>query len=129
MIRAFILNTFWKNQFTQYFLLKLKNFLETLDDKLDTRIGSQGINLSGGQKQRVAIARAIIDKPSILIADEPTGNLDSESGEAIIKLLFELNKKQGATLIIVTHDLDIANRCDRVIELKDGNVVSDRNKK
>ncbi len=87
---------------------------------------SKANDLSGGQKQRVAIARAIIDKPSILIADEPTGNLDSESGEAIIKLLFELNKTQNATLIIVTHDHDIAKKCGRIIELKDGLVERDR---
>lgn len=86
-------------------------------------------DLSGGQKQRVAIARAIIDNPSILIADEPTGNLDTESGESIINLLFDLNKSKGATLIIVTHDNDIAKRCQRIIELKDGRIVSDRSKK
>ena len=77
----------------------------------------------------MAIARAIIDNPSILIADEPTGNLDTESGESIINLLFDLNKSKGATLIIVTHDNDIAKRCHRIIELRDGKIVSDRSKK
>lgn len=93
---------------------------------LDDKAKNKANDLSGGQKQRVAIARAIIDQPSILIADEPTGNLDSDSGDAIIKLLFDLNKSKGATLILVTHDLDIAKKCSRVIELKDGNIISDR---
>lgn len=81
-------------------------------------------DLSGGQKQRVAIARALITKPSILVADEPTGNLDTENGEAIAKLLFELNKNNGTTLLMVTHDEDLAKRCQRVIRLKDGEVIS-----
>lgn len=81
-------------------------------------------DLSGGQKQRVAIARALITRPSILVADEPTGNLDTENGEAIAKLLFELNKSNGTTLLMVTHDEDLANRCQRVVRLKDGEIVS-----
>jgi putative ABC transport system ATP-binding protein len=79
-------------------------------------------DLSGGQKQRVAIARALIDNPSILIADEPTGNLDSDNGAAIENLLFELQKKLQTTLVIVTHDTELANRCERVIYLKDGKI-------
>ena len=86
---------------------------------------SKANDLSGGQKQRVAIARALIDNPSILIADEPTGNLDSENGAAIENLLFELQKKLGTTLVIVTHDTDLANRCERIIYLKDGKVEKD----
>ena len=81
-------------------------------------------DLSGGQKQRVAIARALITKPSILVADEPTGNLDTENGEAISKLLFELNKSNNTTLLMITHDEDLANRCQRVVRLKDGEVIS-----
>ena len=82
-------------------------------------------NLSGGQKQRLAIARSIVNKPKIIFADEPTGNLDSKTGEKIIKLLFGLNKKLGATLIVVTHDNDLASKCDRQVILSDGRVIKD----
>ena len=85
---------------------------------LEDRMKSKANDLSGGQKQRVAIARALVDNPSILIADEPTGNLDTENGDAIENLLFELQKKLGTTLVIVTHDTDLAKRCERVIYLK-----------
>jgi len=77
-------------------------------------------DLSGGQKQRVCIARAIVNMPEIIFADEPTGNLDSVTGEAIINLLFRLNKERGITLIVVTHDNDLAARCDRQLIMKDG---------
>lgn len=79
-------------------------------------------NLSGGQKQRLAIARAIVNNPSIIFADEPTGNLDSTTGEKIEELLFGLNKDSGSTLIIVTHDTDLASKCDIQIYIKDGKV-------
>jgi len=79
-------------------------------------------NLSGGQKQRLAIARAIVNKPSIIFADEPTGNLDSTTGEIVEDFLFSLNKKQGSTLIIVTHDPDLAQKCDIQIYIKDGKI-------
>lgn len=77
-------------------------------------------NLSGGEQQRVAIARAIALKPKILLADEPTGNLDDATSREIIDLLFELNRKYNLTMIIVTHDMDIAKRCDKFYTLKDG---------
>lgn len=80
-------------------------------------------DLSGGQKQRVVIARALINNPQIIFADEPTGNLDSATGATVEDLLFTLNKKQGITLIVVTHDEDLAKRCDRQIYLKDGRIV------
>ncbi len=86
------------------------------------KANSRARNLSGGQKQRLAIARAIVNKPSIIFADEPTGNLDSETGSKIIDLLFGLNKKLGATLIIVTHDSDLAALCNRQIHMKDGRI-------
>lgn len=81
--------------------------------------------LSGGEQQRVGLARAFIHKPAVLFADEPTGNLDGETGSQIEQLLYELNRDQGTTLIIVTHDRDLAAKCDRVIELKSGHIISD----
>lgn len=89
-----------------------------LSDKITQKAG----NLSGGQKQRLAIARAIVNKPSIIFADEPTGNLDSQTGETVEQLLFDLNKEAGRTLIIVTHDHDLARRCDMRIYIKDGKI-------
>lgn len=86
-------------------------------------------DLSGGQKQRVCIARAIVNNPKILFADEPTGNLDSATGEKVIKLLFDLNKKNGVTLIIVTHDEELAQLCSRQIRISDGKLVSDTKSK
>lgn len=80
-------------------------------------------NLSGGQKQRLAIARAIASQPAIVFADEPTGNLDSATGEKVEQLLFSLNKKLNKTLVIVTHDADLANKCDMQIYVRDGMIV------
>ena len=79
-------------------------------------------DLSGGQKQRLAIARAIVGDPQILFADEPTGNLDSETGAKVEELLFDYNKQKGVTLIVVTHDADLAKKCDYQIIIKDGRV-------
>ena len=81
--------------------------------------------LSGGEQQRVSLARAFSNKPQILFADEPTGNLDAETSEKIIELIFNLNKEAGTTLILVTHDFDLANKTGRIIKLKGGKVVSD----
>jgi putative ABC transport system ATP-binding protein len=80
-------------------------------------------DLSGGQKQRVVIARALINDPQVIFADEPTGNLDSATGAKVEDLLFTLNKKQGITLIVVTHDEDLARRCDRQIYIRDGEII------
>lgn len=85
---------------------------------------SRARELSGGQKQRLAVARAIVNNPKILFADEPTGNLDSVTGKVIEDLLFGYNKKHNATLIVVTHDYDLAKRCDIQIHIKDGKIVS-----
>ena len=79
--------------------------------------------LSGGEQQRVAIARALINKPKIILADEPTGNLDSVNSESMIDLLFEYTKKSYTSLVMVTHDNSIAKRCDRIIEIRDGQIV------
>ncbi len=83
--------------------------------------------LSGGEQQRVALARAIVDGPKLLLADEPTGNLDAKTGDAVIELLFSLRADHGATLILITHNPAIAEKCGRVIELIDGLIGSDGN--
>ncbi len=80
-------------------------------------------DLSGGEKQRVCIARALVGQPQVIFADEPTGNLDSNTSESIENMLFRLNGEKGITLIVVTHDGDLAQKCERIIELKDGEIV------
>ncbi|HEY7670982.1 MAG TPA: ABC transporter ATP-binding protein [Gammaproteobacteria bacterium] len=90
---------------------------------LERRLHHYPRQLSGGEKQRVAIARAFVVGPSLLFADEPTGNLDNKTGAKILKLLFELNAAAGTTLILVTHDLEAAARCTKVIELAGGRIV------
>lgn len=81
--------------------------------------------LSGGEQQRVALARALANDPPTLLADEPTGNLDSATGQQVIDLLLDVNRRHGRTLILVTHDLELARRADRIIRLKDGRIVAD----
>lgn len=103
---------------------KYKNeIIDTLD--LSDRISHVPSELSGGQQQRVAIARALLSKPAIILADEPTGNLDSTNGSEVISLLKHAAKKYKQTVIIVTHDNNIAAQADRIITLKDGNLVND----
>lgn len=92
---------------------------------LGDRLGHYPTQLSGGEQQRVAIARAMASRPSIIFADEPTGNLDGATGEKIIELLFERQKATNATLLIITHDPELAKRCDRIIELRDGLIEKD----
>ncbi|WP_291963680.1 ABC transporter ATP-binding protein, partial [Maribacter sp.] len=101
-----------------------KDAMELLDKVgLGNRHDHYPSQLSGGEQQRVALARAFSNKPSILFADEPTGNLDEETGEKVIKLLFDLNKEMGTTLVIVTHDLELANLNKQVLRLKGGKIV------
>lgn len=83
------------------------------------------VNMSGGQQQRTAIARALMNNPKIILADEPTGNLDSKSSENIYKLMRDINQKFNTTFIIITHDTRIAKKADRIIEIEDGNIKSD----
>lgn len=92
--------------------------LKTVD--LADRMDHYPAQMSGGEQQRVALARAAVTRPEILLADEPTGNLDGVNGEAIINMLFGLRDRHGSTLVLVTHDNDLANRCDRVLRLRDG---------
>ena len=92
---------------------------------LEDRVNFRADRLSGGQKQRVAIARALINRPALVIADEPTGNLDSESADRVLDLMREVNADDGAGFLICTHDTDVAGRCDRRVTLKDGRLVGD----
>lgn len=91
---------------------------------LGDRIGHYPSQLSGGEQQRVAVARAFANSPEILFADEPTGNLDAETGEGVVDLLLELNRESGSTVVLVTHDLELAARADRVVRLAGGRIVS-----
>src|SRR5690606_15028682 len=95
--------------------------------ELGHRLGHRPSELSGGQQQRVAIARALVTTPVVLLADEPTGNLDSTTGEAILDLFDRLHG-EGMTIVMVTHDDHVAERCERVVRLRDGRVESDRMK-
>lgn len=92
---------------------------------LSERINHRPIELSGGEQQRVAIARAIVKNPTLFLADEPTGQLDSRSGEEVISILTSLHAEHGITLVLVTHDMNIAKHCQRVIRLMDGEVVAE----
>ena len=102
--------------------LRAKELLEKVG--LGDRINHYPSQLSGGEQQRVALARAFSNKPSILFADEPTGNLDEETGEKVIKLLFDLNKDAGTTLVIISHDLDLAARTQQILRLKGGQILT-----
>jgi putative ABC transport system ATP-binding protein len=92
---------------------------------LGQRLDHYPAQLSGGEQQRVALARAAAPRPAILLADEPTGNLDGANGQAIMDLLFGLRDRHGATLVLVTHAPDLAERCDRIIRLRDGRIEAD----
>ena len=112
------------NEKGKYFENDIKEVYD-LFPVLSDRKTQRGGTLSGGEQQRVAIARAFINQPKILFADEPTGNLDTETGEHIEELIFDLNKSQKTTLVLVTHDLELAQKCDRIIRIKNGKVDSD----
>jgi putative ABC transport system ATP-binding protein len=101
--------------------------LESVD--LSEKVNVKAKNLSGGQKQRLAVARAIVNNPKLIFADEPTGNLDSATGDKIMDLLFNINKTIGSTLLIVTHDTELAARCQIQVQMKDGMIESIKRKK
>jgi putative ABC transport system ATP-binding protein len=113
-------------------LIGLKGPIDDRADELLERVGLSNrshhypVQLSGGEQQRVALARAFITRPPILMADEPTGNLDSVNGGHILDLLLRLNREEGTTLVLVTHDVQIASQADRVITLRDGVIQSDK---
>ncbi len=112
-----------RGEATKEVRIRAKELLEEVG--LGDRTHHYPTQLSGGEQQRVAIARAFINEPKILFADEPTGNLDTETGEYIEKLIFDLNEKQQTTLVLVTHDLELADKCDRIIKIKNGYVDAD----
>lgn len=93
---------------------------------LGHRLTHYPAQLSGGEQQRVALARAIAPSPALLFADEPTGNLDTTTGEQVIDIMFKLHAERAMTLVLITHDLDLAARCDRIVEMRDGKIISDR---
>lgn len=92
---------------------------------LQDRAGHYPSQMSGGEQQRVALARALAADPALILADEPTGNLDGETGEKITELLFEAQRERGTTLLLVTHDEDLATRCDRIVRIRDGLIADD----
>lgn len=92
---------------------------------LGARLSHYPKTLSGGEQQRVALARAFVTEPDILFADEPTGSLDTATGEAVIALMFELNRSAGSTLVLVTHDRSVAARCSRILTIEAGHLVGD----
>lgn len=114
-----LLKSWWERK-------RASNYAKSILDKLglSQRITHRPNQLSGGEQQRVAIARALINKPEILLCDEPTGNLDSENGQNILRLIKQLNQEENVTVILVTHDKDIACVADRVVYLKDGMVLN-----
>jgi len=104
-------------------LLRARQLLEAVG--LAERMHHYPVQLSGGEQQRVALARAFVARPPIVLADEPTGNLDTANGEHVLKLLLDLNREQGTTLILVTHDAAIAEHASRIVTMRDGRIVSD----
>jgi putative ABC transport system ATP-binding protein len=92
---------------------------------LADRAGHYPVQLSGGEQQRVALARAFVNRPKILFCDEPTGNLDADTAQSMVELIFELNRERGTTLVLVTHNPELARRCQRTIRLKGGSVIED----
>jgi putative ABC transport system ATP-binding protein len=103
--------------------IRAQSLLESVG--LADRMDHYPVQLSGGEQQRVALARAFMVKPPVLMADEPTGNLDSVNGAHVLDLLIALNQREGTTMVLVTHDMALASRADRIVTLRDGQIVSD----
>ena len=121
----------WENVALPLFPIKMtgeerrKRATELLDQmELGHRMDHRPSALSGGEKQRVAIARALVNRPKIIFADEPTGNLDSATGDAIMEILNRLNKKEGVAILMVTHEAELAKKADRLVRMHDGEVIS-----
>ncbi len=106
---------------------KARTLLERVN--LSGRLGHKPNEMSGGEQQRVSIARALINDPDVILADEPTGNLDTKSGNEIVELIEDLNRKMKKTIVVVTHDINLARRADREIHIKDGKIEHDKNNK
>jgi putative ABC transport system ATP-binding protein len=104
-------------------IARARSLLESVG--LADRLDHYPVQLSGGEQQRVALARAFMVKPPVLMADEPTGNLDSVNGAHVLDLLISLNQREGTTMVLVTHDMALASRADRIVTLRDGQIVSD----
>ena len=104
-------------------MARARSLLESVG--LADRLDHYPVQLSGGEQQRVALARAFMVKPPVLMADEPTGNLDSVNGAHVLDLLISLNQREGTTMVLVTHDMALAERADRIVTLRDGQIVSD----
>jgi len=105
----------------------LDEFINTLPEGDQTIVGERGLKLSGGEKQRVAIARALVNNPAFIMADEPTGNLDSKTGEIVLSTFQQLNKNHGHTIILITHELETAEFAERIIHIKDGEIIAEEN--
>jgi putative ABC transport system ATP-binding protein len=93
--------------------------------KLENKMNSKPLELSGGEQQRVALARAVINSPAIILADEPTGNLDTENSEIVLDMFAELNQRFGQTIIMITHNPEAARHCGRIIQMRDGHIVDE----
>ena len=106
-------------------IASVHDLIEEFDAGYQTMIGEKGVTLSGGQKQRVAIARAMMNDPAIILADEPTGALDSKTGHMVMDLFHKLHEEQGKTIVLITHSQELAQETERIVTILDGNIIAD----